>query len=319
MANEQDGELTIGDLAAAAGATVRSIRHYEEIGLLEPAERSFGGHRRYRHADLLQLRRILVLRRCGFGLAAIPNLLATGSSAEALALARRQLEQVELELEVRRRLSRRLRRFTELLAGSEPKSIDQLIAEIEEEGMNEDLNPITTALGDAGETDLADGSRVPKTHPVIAACGAVETLLAEVGRVLAETDPAPAVRAPLERITHELIDVCCDLAAPASLDRPPRIGAEYVEWVELATSEAGKGLESLDTFVAHFPTPAAAGINACRAACRRAELAVFALEGANPQVGRYLNRLSDLLFLLARAEAGSREVRWRPGESIAST
>lgn len=316
MTDETDGELTIGELGEAAGATARAIRHYEELGLLEPSERSLGGHRRYREEDLLRLRQILVLRRCGFGLEAIRHLLDAGSRQEALGLARRQLERAELELEVGRRLRLRLQRFTALLAGSEPRSIDQLIAEIEEEGMNEKLDPITTTLGDVGETDLADGSRVPKTHPVIAAASAVEALHAELGRVLVETGPAPAHRVWLERIAHELIDLCSDLAAPAGSEDGPRIGPGYVEWVERASLEAGAGLESLDTFVAIFPTPAAAGVNTCRTACRRAELAVFAVDGANPQIGRYLNRLSDLLFLIARAEAKGDEVRWQPGPSV---
>ena len=315
-AEPHDDELTIGELAGAAGATVRAIRHYEEIGLLTASERSFGGHRRYRRAEL-RLRRILILRRCGFGLEAIRHLLAAESREEALAMARRQLERADLELEVARRLRLRVRRFTELLAGPGGGSIDQLIAEIEEEDMTEHLDPITTGLGDSGETDLADGSRVAKTHPLIAAAGEVEALLAEVSRVLAETEPQPTHRAWLERIAHELLDLCCDLAAPASSEDGPRIDAGYVEWLERASREAGAGLDQLDTFVAIFPTPAAAGLNACRTTCRRAELAVFAVEDANPQIGRYLNRLSDLLFLVARAEAGGGEVRWRPGRSIA--
>jgi cob(I)alamin adenosyltransferase len=186
--------------------------------------------------------------------------------------------------------------------------------------MTEKLDPITTALGDTGETDLADGSRVAKTHPLIVAAGEVEALMTEVGRVLADTEPQPAHRGWLERIAHELLDLSCDLAAPPSLeDGRPRIDAGYVEWVEKACAETGQSLESLDTFVAIFPTPAAAGVNVCRTTCRRAELAVFAVEDANPQIGRYLNRLSDLLFLVARAEAGGGEVRWRPGRSVVRT
>jgi DNA-binding transcriptional MerR regulator len=127
-ANSVD-DLTIGELADFAGVTVRTIRHYEAMGLLKPAERSLGGHRRYEQDDLARLRRIVTLRQCGFGLESIRRLLDAFSRDDALALTRRQLERSELELEVARRLRSRLRRFMSVLESSDQESVDELIAE----------------------------------------------------------------------------------------------------------------------------------------------------------------------------------------------
>jgi cob(I)alamin adenosyltransferase len=184
---------------------------------------------------------------------------------------------------------------------------------MEAEEMNVSLDRISTRLGDAGETDLADGTRVARAHPVIAAAGSVEELGAQIGCVLAETQLLARCRAWLERIANDLFDVGSDLASPPSGgDGRPRIGPDYVEWLEGACADANSTLDALDSF-AWFQSPVAARLNACRTICRRAERDVFAVENANPQIGRYLNRLSDLLFILARSEAAGEEVCWRPG------
>jgi cob(I)alamin adenosyltransferase len=316
---EQDSvcEMTIGDLVDAAGVTARTIRHYESVGLLGPADRSVGGHRRYTREGLDQLSRIIALRRCGFGLEAIRRLLASSSRDEALALAKRQLERSEIELAVARRLRSRLRRFASLLEDTGEKSIDQLIVEMEVEGMSVSLDSISTRLGDAGETDLADGTRIAKTDAVIDAVGVVEELGAHLGLLLAEAELTDSRRAVLERIANDLFDLGSDLSSPPrDGDGRPRIGAEYVEWLDRACGEANASLDPLDSFVAWFDSPVAARLNVCRATCRRAERAVFAVEDANPQIGRYLNRLSDLFFILARATAG-RERLWEPGRGAA--
>jgi cob(I)alamin adenosyltransferase len=316
MEEDRIQELPIGDVAAALGVTVRTIRHYEAVGLLDPAERSYGGHRRYGEGDVARLRRIVALRRCGFGLEAIRRLLDTSSRDEALAVARRGLERAEVELDVARRLQIRMRQFADLLEGSQDESIDKLIAEMETEKMNVHLDRISTGLGDAGDTDLADGTRVPKADPVLAAVGATEELGAEIGLILAEAELADRHRAWLERIANDLFDIGSDLSSPpGGGDSRPRVGTEYVEWLEEASAEANEGLGAIDTFIVRFESPAASRLDICRTVCRRAERTFFAVEDANPQVGRYLNRLSDLLFILARAEAAGREVGWRPGQS----
>jgi DNA-binding transcriptional MerR regulator len=105
---ERGHELTIGELATAAGVTIRAIRHYEAVGLLPEADRSTGGHRRYGDDALNRLRQVLKLRDCGFGLDAIQQLLDRGSSEATLELAKRQLERTEIELEVGQRVKSRV-------------------------------------------------------------------------------------------------------------------------------------------------------------------------------------------------------------------
>jgi cob(I)alamin adenosyltransferase len=311
-------EMTIGDLADAVGVTARAIRHYESVGLLEPAERSVGGHRRYTRDDLDRLGRITALRRAGFGLEAIRRLLAASSRDEALAVAKRRLERSEIDLAVARRLDSRLHRLVSLLEATDEKSIDQLIGEMEVEGMNVSLDSISTRLGDAGETDLADGARVAKTDPVIDAVGSVEELGTHLGLLLAAEELPDSQRAVLERIANNLFDIGSDLSSPArDGDGRPRVGAEYVDWLDRACGEVNASLDPLDSFVVWFDSPVAARLNVCRATCRRAERAAFAVEDANPQIGRYLNRLSDLLFILARACATGGEHLWEPGRSAA--
>jgi cob(I)alamin adenosyltransferase len=317
MGQDTTEEMTIGDLAEAVGVTVRTIRHYESIGLVEPADRSFGGHRRYGPADLDRLRQIIALRDCGFSLATISRLLGSSSREESLSLARRQLERSEIELDVARRLRARLRRFVALLEADE-KSIDQLIAETEVEDMDEgddSLASITTRLGDAGDSDLVDGTRVAKTAPVFAAMGTVEELEVQLGALLAEGDLPDPHRQVLERVANDLFDICSDLASPPQEGDRLRIDAGYVEALDRACEEIGSTVEPLDAFVLWFDTKVAANLNVCRATCRRAERVAFAVEDANPEIGRYLNRLSDLLFIISRANAGGEERLWQPGLS----
>jgi cob(I)alamin adenosyltransferase len=307
-------EFTIGELASAAGVTVRAVRHYEAVGLLPEADRSTGGHRRYEEAALRRLRQILKLRDCGFGLAAIQQLLDARSPGTTLELARRQLERTEIELEVGRRLRLRLQRFVSMLESSSADAIDRLIDDMEVDKMSVSLDRISTGLGDAGETDLGDGTRVKKGHPLIVAGGALDELAAQIGLALVEHPIPEHHRTWLERIENDLMDIGSDLSSPPGKgSERPRIDSDYVAWLERACTEANAPLEAIDSFVTWFKTPLAARLNACRAACRRAEREVFAVDSANPQIGRYLNRLSDLLFILSRAEAAGAEAYWKPG------
>lgn len=313
---ERGHELTIGELATAVGVTIRAIRHYEAVGLLPEADRSTGGHRRYDETALSRLRQILKLRDCGFGLAAIQQLLDRGSSEATLELAKRQLERTEIELEVGHRLRLRLSRFISLLENNGEKSLDQMIDDMEVDEMSVSLDRISTGLGDAGETDLGDGSRVAKGHPVIAAGGAIDELGAQIGVLLAEHQIPERHRGWLERIENDLMDIGSDLSTPPSEDiERPRVTPDYVAWLERASAETNEPLGALDSFVTWFREPIAAQLNACRTICRRVEREVFAVESANPQIGRYLNRLSDLLFILSRAEATGEETYWQPGAS----
>jgi cob(I)alamin adenosyltransferase len=180
------------------------------------------------------------------------------------------------------------------------------------------LTRIYTRGGDAGETSLGDGSRVPKLDCRIGAFGAVDELNAQIGVALADGVPAD-MRGPLERIQNELFDVGADLSVPYGVGGGRlRIEQEQVEEVERLCDRFNADLPELRSFVLPGGTPAAARLHVARTVCRRAErdalLAAREVE-LNPLVLVYLNRLSDLLFILARAANADQasEPLWKPG------
>ena len=179
------------------------------------------------------------------------------------------------------------------------------------------LTRIYTKLGDGGETHLGDMSRVPKTHPRIEAYGTVDELNAQIGVALATVDDLPPqMRDWLTRIQNDLFDVGADLCAPPdeSGDRL-RVADAQVEWLERRCDEVNAELEPLRSFVLPGGTAAAAQLHVCRTVCRRAERRALDVEDGSPAVVRYLNRLSDLLFILSRAaNRGGDEPLWQPGE-----
>jgi cob(I)alamin adenosyltransferase len=175
------------------------------------------------------------------------------------------------------------------------------------------LTKIYTRGGDAGETSLGDGTRVPKTDARIAAGGEVDELNSVLGWALAAADAGPRVH--LERIQNELFDLGADLSVPfADGDEKLRVTQEQIDRLERDCDEANAELEPLKSFVLPGGNEYAARLYLARAVCRRTERAVLGVADANPLVVRYLNRLSDLLFILARAgNAGGGETLWRPG------
>src|SRR5262245_25448679 len=180
------------------------------------------------------------------------------------------------------------------------------------------LTRIYTRTGDAGETSLGDGSRVTKLDSRIQAFGAVDELNSLIGVALAASLPE-AERTTLERIQNELFDVGADLSVPFEVDGRLRIEQAAIERLEADCDSFNASLEPLRSFVLPGGTEAAARLQVARAVCRRAEReAVAASERVevNPLALVYLNRLSDLLFILARAAnaaAGTPEPLWRPG------
>jgi cob(I)alamin adenosyltransferase len=180
--------------------------------------------------------------------------------------------------------------------------------------MTVNLTRIYTRLGDGGDTHLGDMSRVPKTHPRIEAYGAVDELNAQIGLALT-VDGLPAQYAEwLRRIQNDLFDVGADLAVPHGGDRERlRLAPEQVGWLEEACDEVNADLPPLKSFVLPGGTPAAAHLHVCRTVCRRAERRALVVEDSNPEVVRYLNRLSDLLFILSRGANGGEEPLWEPG------
>jgi cob(I)alamin adenosyltransferase len=180
--------------------------------------------------------------------------------------------------------------------------------------MTVNLTRIYTRLGDGGDTHLGDMSRVPKTHPRIEAYGVVDELNAQIGLALtAEGLPEPYADW-LRRIQNDLFDVGADLSVPPGGERERlRLAAEQVGWLEAACDEVNATLQPLRSFVLPGGTRAAAHLHVCRTVCRRAERRALLVEDANPEVVRYLNRLSDLLFILSRGANGGEEPLWEPG------
>ncbi len=182
------------------------------------------------------------------------------------------------------------------------------------------LTRIYTRGGDAGETSLGDGTRVAKLDPRIEAYGAVDELNAAVGVVLAGECPEP-IRTVLVRVQNELFDLGADLSVPVELEGRLRVTQEQVDALEQDCDSFNAGLPELRSFVLPGGTEAAARLHVARTVCRRAEReALRAAEsvGADPLALVYLNRLSDLLFILSRAAnalAGRDEPLWRPGAS----
>jgi cob(I)alamin adenosyltransferase len=175
------------------------------------------------------------------------------------------------------------------------------------------LTRIYTRGGDAGQTSLGDGSRVSKLDPLVRAFGAVDELNSVVGWANVEA------REPrLERIQNELFDVGADLSVPFEEgDGRLRVTQTDVERLERDCDDANADLPELRSFVLPGGSEAAARLHVARAVARRVEREVLAVaqeRAINPAVPVYLNRLSDLLFILARAaNAGGGEPLWKPG------
>ena len=183
--------------------------------------------------------------------------------------------------------------------------------------MTVNLTRIYTKLGDGGETHLGDMSRVPKTHPRIEAYGDVDELNAHIGVALAVAGLPAQYAAWLRHIQNDLFDLGADLSVPPQEgDRERlRVSAAQVTWLEGICDEVNATLEPLRSFVLPGGTAAAAQLHVCRTVCRRAERRALLVQGANPEVVRYLNRLSDLLFILSRGANDGDEPLWEPGRS----
>jgi cob(I)alamin adenosyltransferase len=183
------------------------------------------------------------------------------------------------------------------------------------------LSRIYTKSGDQGQTGLGDGTRVSKDHPRVVAYGSVDELNAVLGLLMAS---APGERDVLRAIQNDLFDVGADLCWPATADEQAgqrlRVQESQVSRLEQTIDRVNADLASLESFVLPGGTPAAAWCHLARTVCRRAERDVVTLadgESINPQVIVYLNRLSDLLFVLARAynNRGRDDVLWQPGKN----
>ena len=184
------------------------------------------------------------------------------------------------------------------------------------------LSRIYTRTGDGGTTALGDGSRVAKGDPRLAAYADVDEANCAIGTALALGRLGPGMAALLTRVQNELFDVGADLCNPVVADPeypPLRVEESYVSDLERACDEYNEGLPTLRSFILPGGTPGAALLHTARTVVRRAERTAWAAleaypDSVNPATAKYLNRLSDLLFILARrANADHGDVLWKPG------
>ena len=171
------------------------------------------------------------------------------------------------------------------------------------------ITSVTTRHGDRGETSLADGSSIAKSAPQIQAIGSVDELNSFVGVLVSELTnddgpPPAAILATMERLQQELFDIGAHLATVGKTPAPD------LEWLEAAIKEFNSQLPPLTEFVIPGGTREAAMAHVCRTVCRRAERHCWEVEHADA-ASRYLNRLSDLLFVIARLLNHGTEPQWR--------
>lgn len=189
------------------------------------------------------------------------------------------------------------------------------------------LTKIYTRSGDDGSTMLGSGARVSKADLRVEAYGTVDETNAAVGLAVQACDgPLPEVAAMLREIQHDLFDVGADLCTPIKPGEEPgkklRVLAGQTDRLEGLIDDQNEGLGTLTSFVLPGGTPAACALHLARTVCRRAERLVAALleaepDATNAEAMRYLNRLSDLLFVLARVanDRGRSDVLWQPGKT----
>ncbi|OLF18673.1 cob(I)yrinic acid a,c-diamide adenosyltransferase [Actinophytocola xanthii] len=183
------------------------------------------------------------------------------------------------------------------------------------------ITRVYTKVGDSGTTALGDGQRIPKTDPRIAAYADVDEANAAIGVAVAMGGLAQEVVDVLRAVQNDLFDVGADLCAPVVPEPkypPLRITEEYVVRLEGWCDEFNGRLAPLNSFILPGGTPGAALLHVARTVTRRAERSAWRLaevdgDRTNPLAARYLNRLSDLLFVLARVANPDGDVLWSPG------
>ena len=180
------------------------------------------------------------------------------------------------------------------------------------------INRVITRGGDGGDTSLGDGERVPKEAPRIEAIGAVDEANAVIGLLRLHTAADAEADAMLARIQNDLFDAGADLCVPGEGGDRLRLTDAPTARLEAETAAMNATLPALTSFVLPAGTPAGAHAHLARTVARRAERRVVALarvETVNPELIRYLNRLSDHLFVLSRRlnDGATREVLWVPG------
>jgi len=189
------------------------------------------------------------------------------------------------------------------------------------------LDRIYTRSGDNGQTSLGDGTRIDKTSLRIQAMGSVDEVNCHLGMAASLTDDVKR-RQFIEQIQQLLFDLGADLCTPvpddAAADQCPRIGNRHIQWLEQQIDANNESLDPLTSFILPGGCSEAATLHLARSVCRRSELEFLRLAtgpeaaGLNKQVGIFLNRLSDLLFVLGRRanQDGANDILWSPDRTI---
>ena len=201
-----------------------------------------------------------------------------------------------------------------------PADCDTGYDSVEQRELTMKLDKIYTRTGDDGKTSLGDGSRLPKFHLRVTAYGSIDEANSVIGVTNLHVNE-PEVLKVLNHIQNDLFDVGADLCRPerqGSAAQSLRLTEEQVTWLENKIDLFNAALAPLDSFVLPGGSPASAHLHHARTVTRRAERDIVRLaseEPVNPSVIRYVNRLSDLLFVLARFlnNKGKEDVRWQPG------
>ncbi len=176
------------------------------------------------------------------------------------------------------------------------------------------LTKIYTRTGDRGKTRLANGDKVSKNSQRVSAYGDIDELNSLLGTVLAQ-DPHKAIGEILTPIQHVLFDIGGELASAGMITG--LISSQRIDDMETHIDELNETLPALEEFILPGGAPVAANLHLARTVCRRAERSIIALDQAEavaPEIVKYINRLSDLLFVMARYEnhqAGNQEVYWK--------
>lgn len=187
--------------------------------------------------------------------------------------------------------------------------------------MSVHLTRIYTRTGDDGTTGLSDFSRVTKMDSRLVAYADCDEVNAAIGVAVAIGQPEPGISAVLRQIQNDLFDAGADLSTP-SVENPKypplRIAQSYIDRLEAWCDEFNTGLPTLNSFILPGGTPLAALLHTARTAARRAERSAWAAVAEYPEVtgslpAKYLNRLSDLLFILGRVTNPDGDVLWQPG------
>jgi cob(I)alamin adenosyltransferase len=177
------------------------------------------------------------------------------------------------------------------------------------------INRVTTRGGDTGKTSLGDGTRVRKDDPRVVAIGEVDEANATIGLLRWVTRDAEDITAMLARIQNDLFDLGADLCVPGQAGGRLRLTDAQVLRLEQEVTDMNAALPPLTSFILPGGSEGAAHAQIARAVARRAERAVGSVLGVNPILLRYLNRLSDHLFVLGRVlnDNGATDVLWVPG------